>query len=120
MYANRQSTRLIAALGVVASLGLAPLAHAHEAGDLIVRVGGAWVYPNDSSGDVAGFPGNGVEVDDSFSAGLSISYMLNDRFSIDLLGAVPFDHDIKATGPDLGGLEEAKGQPGVVFQPQVG
>lgn len=104
MYANRQSTRLIAALGVVASLGLAPLAHAHEAGDLIVRVGGAWVYPNDSSGDVAGFPGNGVEVDDSFSAGLSISYMLNDRFSIDLLGAVPFDHDIKATGPDLGGL----------------
>lgn len=104
MYANRQSTRLIAALGVAASLGLAPLAHAHQAGDLIVRIGGAWVAPNDSSGDVEGFPGNGVEVEDGFAAGLSFSYMLTDRFSIDLLGASPFKHDIEATGPDLGGL----------------
>lgn len=96
--------RLIPAIGLAALLGMTPIAHAHQAGDLIVRAGGAWVYPNDSSGDVQGFPGNGVEVEDAFSGGISVTYMLTDIFSIDLLGAVPFTHDIKATGPDLGGL----------------
>jgi len=96
--------RLIPAIGIAALMGMTPIAHAHQAGDLIVRAGGAWVYPNDSSGDVQGFPGNGVEVDDAFSGGLSITYMLNETFSVDLLGAIPFTHDINATGPDLGGL----------------
>ncbi|MHA7834638.1 MAG: OmpW/AlkL family protein [Algiphilus sp.] len=95
---------LIPAIGLAALLGMTPMAHAHEAGDLIVRAGGAWVSPNDTSGDVQGFPGNGVEVDDAFSGGISITYMLTDLFSVDLLGAIPFTHDVNATGPDLGGL----------------
>ncbi|WP_420429491.1 OmpW/AlkL family protein [Algiphilus sp.] len=104
MKTQHRFAQLIPAISLAALLGMTPLAHAHKAGDLIVRAGGAWVSPNDTSGDVQGFPGNGVEVDDAFAAGLSITYMVTDLFSVDLLGASPFTHDVNATGPDLGGL----------------
>lgn len=85
-------------------LGMLGSAHALEAGDWAVRAGLAGVLPNDSSGDVAGFPGNGVSVDNGYGVGIAVSYMLTPGIGIELLGALPFSHDISATGPDLGGL----------------
>ncbi len=79
-------------------------ASAFEAGEWIVRGGLAGIFPNDSSGDVAGFPGNGVSVSNGFGVGISLSYMVTPSIGIELLGASPFSHDIKATGPDLGAL----------------
>ncbi len=70
----------------------------------VVRSGLAQVSPNDSSGDVAGFPGNGVVVDAASGLGISLSYMLNSNLGVEVLGALPFKHKIHATGPDLSGL----------------
>ncbi len=87
---------------VLATTGTSALAF--DAGEWIVRAGLAGVFPNDSSGDVAGFPGNGVSVSNGFAVGASLAYMLTPSVGIELLGALPFNHDIKARGPDLGAL----------------
>lgn len=82
----------------------ATTATAFEAGEWVVRGGFAGVFPNDSSGDIKGFPGNGVSVSNGFGVGVSLSYMVTPAIGIEVLGALPFSHDIKATGPDLGAL----------------
>jgi outer membrane protein len=64
-------------------------------GDLTVRVGAAHVAPNDDSSDLDGAE---VSVDGSTSLGISLSYMLGERLGIGVLGAWPFEHDIKGAG----------------------
>lgn len=76
--------------------------HAYETGDLIVRAGGAMVKPQDDSSliELNGFaiPATGVEVDDNTQLGLTISYMLNSNWAIELLAATPFKHQVDAEG----------------------
>ncbi len=81
-----------------------PATLAHDAGDWFTRFGVAHVAPNDDSGDVGGFPGNGVSVDDATGVGISISYMYTDNWGFELLGALPFEHDINGEGAALSGL----------------
>lgn len=64
-------------------------------GDLTLRVGAAHVAPNDDSSDLDGAE---VSVDGSTSLGISLSYMLGERLGIGVLGAWPFEHDIKGAG----------------------
>ena len=101
-----KTNRILSTALAAGALGLTMMgsANAYEAGDWVVRAGFAGVFPNDSSGDVAGFPGNGVSVDDGVGLGVSLSYMLTPGIGIEVLGALPFSHDISATGPDLGAL----------------
>lgn len=87
-----------------ATVAISLPASAYEAGDWLLRLGGAIVSPNDDSGDVSAFPGNGVAVDSAAGLGISLSYMVTPRLAIELLGASPFQHDIEATGPDLSAL----------------
>ncbi|MCW8876392.1 MAG: outer membrane beta-barrel protein [Kangiellaceae bacterium] len=61
----------------------------------IFRTGAAHVSPNDDSGTVLG---GGVGVDDSTGLGLSFTYMLDNQWGIEILGALPFSHDIVGTG----------------------
>ena len=91
--------------GVVLGCGAALLTSpvfAVGAGDVLVRLGAAWVVPNDSSGSVqvggVPIPGSEVGVSSSVSAGLTLSYLVTDNIGIGLLGAWPFLHDIKGKG----------------------
>jgi outer membrane protein len=88
----------------------APLAHAHEAGDIIVRAGAITVNPKaDSSsvkvdqGPLAGADlGGKATMSSDTQLGLNFAYMLNNNWGIELLAASPFEHDVKLKGTALG------------------
>ncbi len=84
------------ATAFAAALSSAP-AQAIEAGDLIVRLGPAGVYPNTdySKGDLGGA---GVDVQSAWSLGISLTYMFNDNIGLGILGAWPFKHNIDGDG----------------------
>lgn len=103
-------------LGVAsaASLMLAAAAsHAVEKGDWLIRAGAGHVAPDDSSSAVTGVPGSRVEVDGATSLAVNFTYMLSDRWGVELLGALPFKHDIQGAGSisGLGRIAEAKQLP---------
>lgn len=98
-----QTIRAIVVTALLSSSAIIGSAQAEEPRWLL-RAGIAQVSPNDSSGDVAGFPGNGVSVNNATGLGISISYLLTPNLAVELLGALPFKHEVKAEGPDLGGL----------------
>ncbi len=82
------------AVGACASMELA----AHQADDFVVRVGAAYVMPNDDSSEVSTLAGSEVEVEKSLSLGLSMSYLLHDYVGIGLLGSYPFKHELDGDG----------------------
>lgn len=89
----------LAMAGVLTGMAsLSQQASALSTGDWVVRAGGAHLTATSESDDVTGSPGARVEADDGHSLGFSIGYMLTSNWSIDLLGAVPFSHDIKGRG----------------------
>lgn len=90
---------LIAALSITA-IGAAAPAVAYDKGDTVVRGGIASVVPGGSYSSLA----NGavdLRADSDIQAGASISYMMTDNMSVNLLAATPFEHDIEANA--LGG-----------------
>jgi outer membrane protein len=96
-------------------------------GDLTVRVGVAHVSPNDDSGELSGVAGAEVGVDGATSLGISLTYMAGERIGVGVLGAWPFEHDIKGKGAlaGAGTVAEAKHLPPTVtlqyhFAPQAG
>jgi outer membrane protein len=88
----------------------APLAYAHEAGDIIVRAGAITVNPTaDSSsvkvdqGPLAGTNlGGKATMSSDTQLGLNFAYMLDSHWGIELLAASPFEHDVKLKGTALG------------------
>lgn len=95
-------------------------------GDLTVRVGAAHVSPNDDSGELSGVAGAEVGVDGATSLGISLTYMAGERIGVGVLGAWPFEHDIKGRGvlAGAGTVAEAKHLPPTVtlqyhFAPQA-
>ena len=88
----------------------APLAHAHEAGDIILRAGAITVNPKADSSDVkvdqgplAGTNlGGKATMSSDTQLGLNFAYMLNSHWGIELLAATPFEHDVKLKGTVLG------------------
>ncbi|MBV6824048.1 OmpW family protein [Pseudomonas sp. PD9R] len=93
------------------SLALAaPLAHAHEAGDIILRAGAITVNPKaDSSsvkvdqGPLAGADlGGKATMSSDTQLGLNFAYMITNNWGIELLAATPFEHDVKLKGTALG------------------
>jgi outer membrane protein len=98
-------------VGVLAAavLTAAPVAHAFEAGDVIVRTGLIQVAPDDSSdaitvGNNPLLPGvnSRVTVDSDTQLGLRGTYMLTSNLGLGLLAATPFKHDINGGG-DISG-----------------
>ena len=93
------------------SLALAaPLAHAHEAGDIILRAGAITVNPKDDSssvkvdqGPLAGTNlGGKATLNSDTQLGLNFAYMITNNWGIELLAATPFEHDVKLKGTALG------------------
>lgn len=82
----------------------APLAHAHQAGDIIVRAGAVTVDPNEDSSrlKVAGadVAGTKATLDSDTQLGLNFAYMVTDKFGIELLAATPFSHSVGLKGVD--------------------
>ena len=82
-----------------------------------MRFGPTTVAPDESSTAlVADNLGNlttalGVEtgagVDDNTQAGITVTYMLQDNLGLELLAAIPFEHDISAIGVDSLGVTSA-------------
>ncbi|MFO7786812.1 MAG: OmpW family outer membrane protein [Halospina sp.] len=104
----RQS--LIAALSISA-IGAAAPALAYDKGDTIVRGGIASVVPGGSYSSVADGAYN-IRADSDIQAGASISYMMTDNTSVNLLAATPFEHDIESR--DLGTIGSTKHLPPTV------
>lgn len=104
---------------------------AHKQGDIIVRAGIAAVVPNDSSDKILGSRDE-LEVNSNTQLGLTLGYMLTDNFSVELLAATPFSHDISTDLSDLGDIAKTKhlpptlmvqyyfGEANSTFRPYVG
>lgn len=85
----------------------APMAHAHQAGDIIVRAGAVTVAPNETSSGIK-VDGNGANLggkatlDSNTQLGLNFAYMLTDHVGIELLAATPFSHSVGIKGSPAG------------------
>ncbi len=89
-------------------------AMAIEQGDWLVRFGVGHVAPNDSSSDFSGAAGVGAGVDSDTKPIINLTYMLTDNIGLDVLGAWPFEHDIKATCAITGKVGSTKQLPPTV------
>lgn len=81
----------------------APLAQAHQAGDIIIRAGAITVDPHEDSGPIdhavlGKVAGSGATLDSDTQLGLNFAYMVTDNFAIELLAATPFSHDVGVKG----------------------
>src|SRR5690606_38058535 len=103
----------------------APLAHAHQAGDIIVRAGVVTVDPQEDNGKlkVDGVPQPGpneVGLNSNTQLGLNFAYMLNDQLGVELLAATPFTHEVKLNGAKLGDVTHLPPTLSAVYYPLGG
>lgn len=101
----------------------APAATAAQ-GDWLVRIGLSHVAPQVDSDPTALGPDTGVDVNSDTRPSFTIAYMFSDHWAVELLGALPFEHDIEAAGAisGLGTIGRTKHLPPVLslqyhFQP---
>ncbi|KHL70311.1 OmpW family outer membrane protein [Pseudomonas flexibilis] len=83
----------------------APLAHAHKAGDIIVRAGAVTVDPREESSGIklgAADLGGKATLDSNTQLGLNFAYMVSDKVGIELLAATPFTHTVGVAGSPAG------------------
>ncbi|WP_375056303.1 OmpW family outer membrane protein [Zobellella sp. DQSA1] len=92
---------------LVAAALMVPAAHAHQAGDILVRGGAATVSPNSSGDDVLNT--GHLDADANTQLGLTLSYMLTDNWGVELLAATPFSHSVSTAG--LGEVAKIKHLP---------
>ncbi|AIF46316.1 OmpW/AlkL family protein [Dyella japonica] len=84
-------------LALAATLGAlaVPAAHAEGADSWVVRVGGAVVAPKGNNGTLAGAR---ADVSSSTRPTIDLEYMFTPNWGVDVLGAWPFQHDVKLAG----------------------
>lgn len=121
---KRTMKRQWATVAAVSMIGLCGTASAYEAGDVLLRAGPTWVLPNDDSSAVKPIPGSGVEVDDGVSLGFSVTYLITPRIGVQLLAALPFEHDIKGKGSldgvDIGSIKHLPPTVTLQWYPELG
>lgn len=85
----------------------APVAHAHKAGEFIMRAGAITTAPNEDSGNLKldgnKIPGTKATLDSDTQLGLTFAYMLTDHVGLELLAATPFQHTVSVKGAGLDG-----------------
>lgn len=75
-----------------------------EAGDVLLRVRAVVVSPNEDSGSILpAFPGEGVDVTDSFAPEVDITYMATSHIGFELIAATT-KHDFGGTSGTTGGI----------------
>src|SRR3989304_1849257 len=98
-------------VGALIALGLATAAvsaHAVQKGDWLIRGGLGHVSPTGESVTVP-VVGGKLEADDSTNLAVNFTYMLSDNLGVELLGALPFSHNL--THDSLGKVGETKQLP---------
>ena len=85
---------------MIAAALASPVAMAHQAGDILVRGGLAFVSPQTSSDDVMG-SGSEFEIDSNMQLGLTLSYLITDNWGVELLAATPFSHSVSLAGTEV-------------------
>jgi outer membrane protein len=84
----------------------APMAHAYQPGDVILRAGAIVTAPNEDSGEVkldgAKVSGTKATLDSDTQLGLTLGYMLTEHVGIELLAATPFQHTVGVKGLGAG------------------
>jgi outer membrane protein len=110
-------------LGTVALLGAlgANSAMAMEQGDWLVRFGGSYVNPASNNHPL-------VSVDSASSLTFNFSYMMTRNWSVEVLAAYPFEHDITLDGAKVASTKHLPPtvtlqyhfMPDAKFQPYVG
>ncbi|MGA4495440.1 OmpW/AlkL family protein [Vreelandella venusta] len=73
---------------------------AYGAGDFFTRVGVAKVEPKSDNGSLAGGAFE-VDVQDKTDFAFTLGYRFHDKMGIELLAALPFEHDIALNGDNL-------------------
>jgi len=80
----------------------APVAHAHQAGDFILRAGSITTAPNEDSGEIkldgAKQSGTKATLTSDTQLGLAFAYMITDHIGLELLAATPFKHEVGVKG----------------------
>ncbi|MBR7630105.1 outer membrane beta-barrel protein [Aeromonas popoffii] len=79
---------------MIAAALASPVAMAHQAGDILVRGGLAFVSPQTSSDDV-------LQIDSNMQLGLTLSYLITDNWGVELLAATPFSHSVSLAGTEV-------------------
>ncbi len=87
----------VSRLALVGALALSAFgtAEAREAGEWIARVGVSNVGPTSGNGDVLGGAAE-LDIDDKVSLTFNGTYMFTNNIGVELLAALPFEHDISA------------------------
>lgn len=107
MFIASRCARLLGTAGALLLLALAFPAHAVQKGDWLIRAGLGHVAPTgDATVPVVG---GKLEADDSTNLAINFTYMLSDDLGVELLGALPFEHDL--THNSLGKVGETKQVP---------
>jgi outer membrane protein len=86
--------QLALAITAAALMGSSGLAFSHDAGDWIIRAGASVVDPKSNNNPI-------VDVDDATGFTINFAYMLTDRWSVELLAAYPYTHDIHLKGTSV-------------------
>ncbi|KQN50114.1 hypothetical protein ASE99_12985 [Serratia sp. Leaf51] len=83
---------------LVAAAVFPAVANAHQAGDVIFRVGTATVRPTEGSDNVLGL--GSFDINNNTQMGMTLGYMFTDNIGVELLAATPFQHKVglKNTG----------------------
>lgn len=82
-------------LFVAAGLGLCAASPAHADDNWIVHVGAHVVDPASNNGHLAGMK---TDIGSDFKPTVSLEYMFTPNWSVDLLAAAPFKHDVRLNG----------------------
>lgn len=89
------------AVALIATVG-AGSAGALEKGDFIIKAGFHNVDPKSDNGR-AGAPVNAdIEVDDDVTFTFDFTYMLSPNWGVEVLAALPFEHDVSVGGATVG------------------
>ncbi len=96
-------SKALFAASLLAVALIAPVAHAYEAGDIILRAGAVTVDPHENSGPIdhstlGKVNGSKATLDSNTQLGLNFAYMLTNQVGIELLAATPFSHDVGVKG----------------------
>lgn len=84
-------------LALAACLACAGTTHAAERGDWVVKFGAHAVSPKSDNGRLAGGTLK-ADVGDDVRPTISLEYFLTPNWGIEVLGALPFEHEVKLDG----------------------
>ena len=84
----RVATRTALCAALILCTAMANSASAMDKGDWLVRMGASYVDPTSDNHEI-------VKVDSATSFTFNFSYMMSDSWSVELLAAWPFKHDIE-------------------------